>query len=71
MITLTNQVILTTGFQAGWTQITGEKAVAILRQQGYTHILIDDDGYIDALNPYGVAVRRYCLFYKTIPEVLR
>lgn len=69
MISLTHQVVLTTGFQSGWTQITGEKAVAILRQQGYTHILVDDDGYIDALDPKGVALRRYRLFYQTIPEV--
>lgn len=64
-----NRVILSPTYIAGMQCIVGQQAIEILRQQRYTHIFIDDDGYIDALSPLGEPIRRYRLFMKKDVEV--
>lgn len=57
-----NKLILTPVNIPFAEQLTGGYAIELLRIQGYTHIFIDDEGYIDAVSPLGEVIHRYRLF---------
>lgn len=67
MIPVTSSFVLSSVFHSDWIQITGEDAIKILCHQNYTHILIDDNGYIDAISPHGTPIQGYKLFLRKTP----
>lgn len=64
-----NKVILSSTRLPRMKQIFGHEAEEILRQQRYTHIYVDVNGYIDAISPLGEVIQHYLLFTKTDVEV--
>lgn len=60
-----NKVILSSTRLPRMRQVVGHEAYMILQQQRYTHIYVDEHGYVDAISPRGEIIQHHLLYTRS------